>query len=103
MKRYLNKLRTFTIQLVSGKSYRYQLSSGTPDDNELFIGKIGSDVKGLFVYKLSENRIYCLSHDDFTYDFLNEENIRLNSAFSNLELLTSGEVVPTIPDEDGVS
>jgi outer membrane protein assembly factor BamB len=103
MKRYLNKLRTFTVQLVSGKSYRYQLSSGTPDNNELFVGITGSDVKGLFIYKSSGNQIYCLSHDDFTYDFLNEENTRLNSAFSNLELLTPETIVPTIPDEDGVS
>jgi hypothetical protein len=105
MKRYLNKLRSFDVQLVSGKSFRYQLSSGTPDDNELFIGKTGGVVKGLFVYKLSEGKIYCLSHDDFSYDFLNEENVRLNLAFinfSNSLSSLSSSIVPVIPDEDGV-
>jgi hypothetical protein len=99
MKRYLNKLRTFTVSLVSGKNYRYQLSSGTPDENELFIGFITIDnqevKKGLFIYK--SGQIYSLSHDDFSYDFLNEENTRLNDAFSALVLPST--IVPIIPDE----
>jgi hypothetical protein len=100
MKRYLNRMRSFTVQLVSEKTQRYQLNdASTPDSNELFIGKIGGDVKGVFVYK--SGQIYAVSQDDFSYDFLNAENTRLNSAFSALTLPTSG-TVPTMPDEDGV-
>jgi hypothetical protein len=99
MKRYLNKLRTFTVLLVSGKEHRYQLSSGTPDENpdenELFIGEIGATEKILFIYK--SGQIYNLSYDDFSYDFLNEENTRLNTAFDDLSLPST--TVPTIPDE----
>lgn len=97
MKRYLNKLRSFTVSLVSGKEFRYQLSSGTPDENELFIGEIGGTEKGLFIYK--SGQIYCLSHDDFSYDFLDEENAELNTAFE--ALVFPSTTVPTIPDEDG--
>jgi len=100
MKRYLNKLRDFQVSLVSDNLYRYQLLSGTPSENELFIGKIGNVVKGLFVYKSNHNQIFCLSHDDFSYDFLNKENGRLNTAFNNLAF-PSSETILTIPDESG--
>jgi len=99
MKRYLNKLRSFTVSLVSGKNYRYQLSSGTPNENELFIGEIGATEKGLFIYK--SGQIYNLSHDDFSYDFLNEENTRLNAAFTALNSILPSTNVPTIPIEEG--
>jgi hypothetical protein len=102
MKRYLNKLRAFNIQLVSGKSKRYELASGsgTPNANELFIGNISNISKGLFVYK--SGQIYSLSHDDFSYDFLNEENAVLNQAYSSLVSSLPTGTVPTMPDEDGV-
>jgi hypothetical protein len=106
MKRYLNKLRTFTVLLVSGKEHRYQLSSGTldenelfigPDENELFIGEIGATEKILFIYR--SEQIYNLSYDDFSYDFLNEENTRLNTAFDDLSFPST--TAPTISIEDG--
>jgi hypothetical protein len=98
MKRYLNKMRSFTVQLVSGSSKRYQLNdASTPDSNELFLGKIAGDVKGIFVYK--SGQIYNVSHDDFSYDFLDDENSRMNTAFSALSLPTSG-TVPTMPNEE---
>jgi hypothetical protein len=97
MKRFLNKAREFSVKLAEGKSYRYELDSvSTPDQNELFIGKVGSTVKGLFVYKGTQ--IYCVSHDDFTYDFLSEENERLNDAFSAIEIPSGA--VPLVPEED---
>lgn len=94
MKRFLNKLRSFEIQ--TNGSYRYILNPGTiPENNELFIGTISSSVKGLFIYK--NEHIYCLSHDDFSYNFLNEENNRLNNAFNNIT--TPGSTSPVIPSD----
>ena len=105
MKRFLNKVKTYEIKLVTGKSYRYELND--PDilvQNELFIGEIGGAKKGLFVYK--SGQIYSVSHDDFSYDFLNDENERLNNAYSAVEddLENIFEAtIPLMPDEDGDS
>lgn len=114
MKRFLNNLRTFTVALDTDESYRYVLNdASTPEANELFIGSIG----GLFIYKTVDNdgvalanggQIFCLSHDDFTFDFLYDENTRLNAAYDKLINVTTGDLtnlgtVPTMPDEDGVA
>ena len=102
MKRYLNELRSFNVKLVSGKSYRYELDADqNPDLNEVFIGLTGSVVKGLFIKKASQ--IYSLSHDDFSLDFLNEENARLNAAFTVLVESIPAGLIPDMPDEDGVA
>jgi len=94
MKRFLNKLSSFTIK--SNGSNRYILDSATlPDNNELFIGTIDSQGKGLFIYK--NGQIYCLSHDDFSYNFLTLENARLNTAFANISLPSIAS--PVIPSD----
>jgi hypothetical protein len=52
MKRFLNKLRRFEVLEIVDSSYKYKLNDSiTPDENELFIGKISEVNKGLFVYK----------------------------------------------------
>jgi hypothetical protein len=97
MKRFLNKVRVFTVN-DSALTGTFQLSSGTPDNNEIIIGKDSSNnVKGLFVHK--SGQIYALSYDEFSYSLLYPENNRLNAAFSALTLPTSG-TVPVMPDEE---
>lgn len=99
MKRYINNLRTFTVELVAGDSKRYQLSSGqNPDDLELFIGQASSTTVGIFLKK--SGQIYNLSHDDFSYDFLDEENTSLDDAYDALIAALPTGTVPTMPDEE---
>lgn len=101
MKRFLNKLRTFTVAPQEGKTHVYQLSSGTPDDNELFIGKNSSDVVvGVFLYK--SGQIYNLAYDDFAREFLSVENTRLNGAYDDLIASLPAGAVPEMPEEEGV-
>jgi len=96
MKRYLNKLRSFTIVKAPGKDHRYQLDIGSNAlPNELFIGTIDGSRKGLFIYKSLENQIFALSHDDFSYDFLKEEDAELEEIIGNLTIPT--ETIPTVP------
>lgn len=103
MQRYLNTLNAIEIELVDGKSKRYQTVEGgdIPDDKELFLGLVGGEVVGVFYYK--SGQIYSLSFDDFSYDFLSEENAELNAAYSALISALPTGTVPTMPDEDGVS
>jgi len=103
MKRFLNMLEDYEVTLVNEESYRYILTdTSTPSENEIFIGKTDilntAVVKGLFMYVGTE--IYCLSHDDFSYDFLDDENVRLNAAYDDIvsDLGTLG-TVPTMPEE----
>lgn len=97
MKRFLNKVRVFTVNDTATTGV-FQLTSGTPDNNEIIIGKDSLDnVKGLFVYK--SGQLYALSYDDSSYSFLYTENNALNAAFAALELPTSG-TVPVMPDEE---
>jgi hypothetical protein len=108
MKRFLNKLRRFKISKIANSSYKYELNDSTtpPDENELFIGQtdITDDETevGLFVHKIieEESYIFSVSYDDFSYDFLNKENNRLNKAYEKLtENIDDLENIPTIPDE----
>jgi len=101
MKRFLNKLDDYEISLVSNELYRYELNSAaTPSENEIFIGKVDPDIKGLFIYK--SGQIFCLSYDDFSHDFLTDENTRLNDAYDNLNAnITTLGAVSIMPDEDG--
>lgn len=126
MKRFLNKVRRFEVSQITDAPYRYELDSFTPintedtesiNEDELFIGEANGDEKGLFVYKTkNENgdsfidesnievpyRIFSLSYDDFSYNFLDDENNRLNAAYSALQSnINALGTVPIMPDEDG--
>jgi hypothetical protein len=49
---------------------------------------------------LPEPQLFSVSYDDFSYDFLDRENDRLNKAYNNLVTkITELENIPTIPDE----
>lgn len=99
MKRFLNELREITVQEISGEPHRYKVINPQPDDNELFIGVIDDSVIGLFIYKGSPlNKIYSLSFDDFSYNFLLDENDRLNYAFDNFESDITSLSGATVPD-----
>jgi hypothetical protein len=100
MKRFLNKLRTFTVSPQAGKTHVYQVSSGTPEDNELFIGKNSSEVTvGVFLNK--SGQIYNLAYDDFAMEFLSVENARLNGAYDALIASLPTGTVPEMPEEEG--
>jgi hypothetical protein len=118
MKRFLNKLRRFEVLEITDSSYKYKLNDSiTPDENELFIGKISEENKGLFVYKtkvakyieaednwveeaLPEPQIFSVSYDDFSYDFLDKENKSLNDAYNALlNDINVFNAIPDIPDE----
>jgi hypothetical protein len=88
MKRYLNKVKTINVQKLAGKTHKYAISDTySPEHNELVIGRLNNVVVGLFVCKVEgqNKNLYSLSFDDFSYDFLNSENIRLNNAFNILQ------------------
>jgi hypothetical protein len=105
MKRFLNKVRRFEVLEVTGAPYRYELNDiNIPEENELFIGETTGTEKGLFVYKTvdSQGQIFSVSHDDFSYNFLQDENARLNDAYTALTAnITALANIPTMPDEDG--
>jgi hypothetical protein len=102
MKRYLNKVREITVSLSSGYKYitnDISLNDNPLANNEIFIGKVGEDQKGLFIKK--SDGIYSLSFDDFSYGFMNTELTAINTKIATIVNSASGLDVPTVPDEDG--
>jgi hypothetical protein len=97
MKRYLNKVREISITLES--NYKYTTTDSTLLTNEIFIGKVGEDRKGLFIKK--SDGIYAISFDDFSYGFLNNELSDITSKITDILESVSEETIPTVSDEDG--
>jgi hypothetical protein len=96
MKRYLNKVREIDITLQS--NYKYTTADTTLSNNEIFIGKVGNDRKGLFIKKA--DGIHSISFDDFSYGFLNTELSNIATKINGILNSVSG-TIPTVPDEDG--
>jgi hypothetical protein len=65
--------------------------SETADNNELVIGSYDNK-SYLFIYKAASG-LFALTHDDFTFDFLNQERLDLEDAFNDI----------TIPDTTGTT
>jgi hypothetical protein len=107
MKRFLNEVKAVSIEAFdSNKNEKFKLAASetyVPSQNELLIGMLGGTTKGLFVALGTNKELYLLSNDDFAYDFLRNENIRLNNALTGLTTSISTVVgtIPTIEDQDG--
>ena len=100
MKRYLNKVKTINVQKQAGKNHKYIISDAyVPENNEILIGRFNNTVVGLFICKVEgpNRNLYSISFDDFSYDFLNFENNRINNAFTvfnqNISSISSVPVI----------
>lgn len=101
MKRFLNKMRTFTVAPQEGKTHLFQISSGSPEENEIFIGETspGATV-GVFIRK--GGQIYNLAYDEFSQEFLEVENERLNDAYQALVDSLPTDPAPEMPVEEAL-
>jgi hypothetical protein len=110
MKRFLSECRVVSIvpltdlenpnptgERVYQRKFKLAQSE-TADNNELVIGSY-DEKSYLFIYKTNLG-LFALTHDDFTFDFLNQERLDLFDAFNNITIPDTTDVVQ-IPLDDG--
>lgn len=85
MKRFLNELRVISIIKVDNDHTLKFKTNGTPNpvlgERELFIGNDGVDDYLMINF---DDEIYSLSHDDFMYNFLKQEELDLDTSLGNV-------------------
>jgi hypothetical protein len=105
MKRFLSECKT--VQIVpfidlKGKSYirKFKLGEGqTALNNELLLGTYDEKTY-LFINKENEG-LFALTHDDFTFDFLDQELKDLELALDNISIPIDLPINNIIPLDNG--